>query len=113
MASCPAFDLWTKPELDATLPKVNYRLGHIVVPTLILEHGVAMGEAEDIGDALRIEEVFGCDSRGHSRPQTAQAVWVLPFATVTCGVRGDGSSERVIRVVAALVSALRRRSETC
>lgn len=68
MASCPAFDLWPKPELDASFPQVNYRLGHVVVPTLVLEYGVAMGEAEGIGDALRIEEVFGWRSADDDLP---------------------------------------------
>jgi hypothetical protein len=55
MSSGPALDLRSEPELHAALSKVEYRLGHVVVPLLVLVNGVPVGEAEDLGHALCVD----------------------------------------------------------
>jgi hypothetical protein len=51
----PSLDLRTQPKLDATFPEVDHRRRHVLVLTLVLKHRVAVGEAEDVRDALRVE----------------------------------------------------------
>ena len=65
LALGPLFDLRTKPELDAPLPEIEYRLGHIAVSVLVLQHGAAVREPEDLGHALSVDQVLGIDSRRH------------------------------------------------
>jgi hypothetical protein len=63
--SPPSLDLGTEPELYTTLAKVENRSRHVVVPALVLEHGIAMGEAKHLSDALCVEQVLSGDSRRH------------------------------------------------
>jgi len=42
----PLRNLGTQPELHAALAEVEYRSRHVVVAALVLEHSVAMREAE-------------------------------------------------------------------
>ena len=48
----------TEPELDATLAEVDDGLRHVAVAALVLKDSVPMGEADDVRNALRVEEVF-------------------------------------------------------
>ena len=66
----PALDLGSEPKLDAALAEVDDRLGHVVVPALVLKNRIAMGQAEDVGDALRVEEIFGGDPGRHLNKPT-------------------------------------------
>jgi hypothetical protein len=63
--------LRTEPELDSALAEIDYRLRHILVFALVLKDGVAVGEVEDVGHSLRIEEVFRSDSGGHRDDPTS------------------------------------------
>ena len=57
----PSLDLGTQPELDAALSEIENRSRHIAVPLLVLEHRVAIGQTEDLGNALRVDQVTGVD----------------------------------------------------
>jgi hypothetical protein len=50
----PSLDLGTQPELDTALAEVENRLRHVAVPLLILEHRVAVGQAENLRNSLRV-----------------------------------------------------------
>jgi hypothetical protein len=56
--SCPSFYLRSQPELDATIAKLPNRTRHIAIPMLIDADGVAVGEAEEFRDAVRVKEVI-------------------------------------------------------
>jgi hypothetical protein len=66
----PSLDLGTEPELDASLTQVDDRLWHVVVPALVLKHGVAVGESEDVSDALCVEKILGSDAWRHASHPT-------------------------------------------
>jgi hypothetical protein len=51
---CPSLDLRTKPELHAPLAEIDRGRWHVLVLPLVLEHGVPVGEAQDVGDALGV-----------------------------------------------------------
>lgn len=57
----PFEDLGAKPEFDAALTKVEHRSRHVAVALLVLEHGVAMGEAQKLCYALRVDQVIRFD----------------------------------------------------
>jgi len=61
----PLRNVGTQPELHATLAEVEYRSWHVVVAALVLEHGVAMREAEQVGDALSIQKILCMDLWSH------------------------------------------------
>jgi hypothetical protein len=58
----PALDFGSEPELYSTLSEVEHRHRHVVIPLLILQDGISVGEAQDLSDALRIEEIVSLDS---------------------------------------------------
>jgi hypothetical protein len=62
----PARDLGTEPELDATLSEIDGRLWHVVIAPLVLADSVAMSEAEDVSDALGVDEIVYRHSSRHS-----------------------------------------------
>ena len=66
LACGPSFDFGSKPELDAPLAEIEHGLRHIVVPLLILKDGVAVSQPEDLGYALRIEQILCRDHRSHA-----------------------------------------------
>jgi hypothetical protein len=61
----PSCDLRAEPELDAAFTKVDDRLGHVVVGSLILADGVAVRQAENVGDALSVDQVIDGDLFRH------------------------------------------------
>lgn len=61
----PADDFRAKPKFHPTLAKIKNGLGHIAITLLVLEHGIAVREPEDLRDALGVEQVFGVDSWRH------------------------------------------------
>jgi hypothetical protein len=61
----PNFEVGSKPELYAALAKVNGRLGHLGVSTLVDADSVRMREAEQFGDAVSIQKVIDFDSPRH------------------------------------------------
>jgi hypothetical protein len=65
LALCPPLDLGSEPELDTTLAEVDDRSRHVFVSLLILADGIAVGEFEDVGDALSVEEMLCLDFGGH------------------------------------------------
>jgi hypothetical protein len=62
LLSGPSLDLRPKPELHTPLAEVEHGPRHVAVPLLVLEHGVAVGEAKDLGDTLRVDQVVGIDA---------------------------------------------------
>jgi len=66
LASCPLLDLRAEPELDSALSEVKHRLRHVDVALLVLENCVAVREAENLGYALRIDEVLCRDLWCHN-----------------------------------------------
>jgi hypothetical protein len=54
----PRPHLRSEPELAASAAKVDNRTGHIRIPLLILANGVAMGETEDLRDAMGINQIL-------------------------------------------------------
>jgi hypothetical protein len=54
-----------KPEFDSALAEIENGPRHIAVALLILEHGVAVCKAENLGDAVRVEQVLCVDSWRH------------------------------------------------
>jgi hypothetical protein len=71
---CPPLDLRAEPELDAALAEVDRRPWHVFVLPLVLEHRVAVREAQDIRYALGVESAEGFvassedESVGSGRP---------------------------------------------
>jgi hypothetical protein len=65
LAGRPPLDVGTQPELDAALTQIDYWLGHIVVPLLVLADGIPVRQAEDVRNTLRVEQILGCNSRCH------------------------------------------------
>jgi hypothetical protein len=87
--SPPSLDLGTEPELYTTLAKVENRSRHVVVPALVLEHGVAMGEAKHLSDALCVEQVLSGDSRRHRRSSYIRRRRVRPNGPLAYGYRQE------------------------
>lgn len=58
-------DLRTKPELDAPLAEIDRWPWHVRVLPLVLKHGVSVGEAQDVGDALGVYEIVGFNLGRH------------------------------------------------
>ena len=54
----PLLYLRLQPELDATVPEIQDRPRHVGVPVLIHADRVAVGESEDLGHAVGVEEVI-------------------------------------------------------
>lgn len=53
----PLLDLGPKPELDAPITELAHRTRHVVVSVLIHADGVAVGEAEEFRDPVRVKEI--------------------------------------------------------
>ena len=47
------------------MPKGEYRPGHVRVVALVAADAVALREAEDVRDALSVNQVVGVDERRH------------------------------------------------
>ena len=64
-ASQPLLDLRAEPKQWAARTHVDDRLRHVWVATLIATHAVAVREAEELGDSLCVDEIFGPHGRSH------------------------------------------------
>jgi hypothetical protein len=76
----PLLDLRAEPELHAALAQVDDRAGHVRVAVLVDAHGVVARDAEDLRDAMSVEEVIDDDSPRHA----------LQITSVLGSVRGSG-----------------------
>src|SRR5206468_12468341 len=61
----PPFDARPRPELSPPLPEVQDGTRHVGISALIKADAVAMGEAQDLGDDLSVDQVLGSDLRCH------------------------------------------------
>jgi hypothetical protein len=62
-AAQPFLDLWAKPNGRAAVAEGHDRAWHVGIPTLVTADAVAVGKAEEFGDAVRVEEVLRPDKR--------------------------------------------------
>jgi len=63
----PAFDLGSEPEPWPTATEVNHRPRHVGITRLVLADGVSVGETEDLGYIVGVDEVIHEDSSGHNK----------------------------------------------
>ena len=61
----PIFDLGPQPQLRSTTRSFDHRPWHVWVTTLIETHALALRQAKDLGNTLRIQQVIGVDKRRH------------------------------------------------
>jgi hypothetical protein len=66
LANQPRFYLRTEPQQRTVRAKVDDWPWHVRVTALISAHGVAVGEAEEVGNLLRIDQVLRADI-GHEK----------------------------------------------
>jgi len=59
-------DLRPEPELGPTTTEIHDGSGHVHVAVLIDADRVGMGEAEDAGHIMSVDEVFGSNDRRHA-----------------------------------------------
>jgi hypothetical protein len=71
LVSPPSLDIGPQPEFDPTRPEIDDRARHVLVPSLIQIDAVAVGELENLCDALRIDEVVGIDLPSHTIKATS------------------------------------------
>jgi hypothetical protein len=62
----PSLDLGTEPEHRPPRPQVHDRARHIRIARLVLADGIAVTEAEDLGNVARIDQVVHENSARHS-----------------------------------------------
>jgi len=67
----PSFDLWPKPELHTAVAELANGARHVRVAMLIHAHRVAVGEAEKLGDTVRVEEIVNVYLATHHGQITA------------------------------------------
>lgn len=60
-------DLGPEPEHWPAPAKVDDRTGHVRVARLVLADGVSVGETEDLGDIVGVDQVIDEDSSGHEK----------------------------------------------
>jgi hypothetical protein len=61
----PLLDLRAKPQLAAALTEIDDWPRHRGVPPLVRRHGVALREAKEVGDPLRVNHIVGVDAAAH------------------------------------------------
>lgn len=66
LLSGPPLDLGPQPELYATRSKVEHGLRHVGVAPLVLRDGIPVCKAEDLGNALRVNQVLCVDLWSHT-----------------------------------------------
>jgi hypothetical protein len=54
----PAPNFCSQPKLASSAPKIEHRPGHVRVSTLINADGIAHAEAEDVGDAVSVDQII-------------------------------------------------------
>ena len=67
----PLRDLGAQPKLCAAAAETDDRAGHVRVAPLVLAHCVAMRKAEDLGDAVCVNEVVRIDPGRHVHQPTS------------------------------------------
>jgi len=61
----PALDVRPQPKLYPPLPEIQDGTRHVVISALIEADAVAMGEAQDLGNDLSVDQVLGSHLRCH------------------------------------------------
>jgi hypothetical protein len=61
----PPLDLGAEPEPWTTRTEIEDRPWHVRPPALVLADGVSMGEAQDPGDIVGVDELIKQDSSSH------------------------------------------------
>lgn len=61
----PSLDLGPEPEHRPAAAEVNNRPGHLGVSRLILAHGVSVGQTEDLGNVVGVDQVIEKNASGH------------------------------------------------
>jgi hypothetical protein len=65
LGSSPSLDFGSEPKLDAAAAQLDDRARHVGVASLVEAHAVAVGEAESVGDQLRVDQVVGLHEWSH------------------------------------------------
>ena len=65
------------PEARATATEIEGRPRHVRIAVQILAHRVAMGEAEDSGDVMRVDQVVEEHATGHRGKPTPESRQIL------------------------------------
>lgn len=63
----PGRDLGSEPELAATHAHVDHGPGHVGVTPLVAADTVELREAQDLGDSVRVDQVFDIDTAPHTQ----------------------------------------------
>ena len=63
----PALDFRTEPEHRPSRAEVDDRTGHVRVARLILADSVSVGETQDLGDVVSVDQVVDEDSSRHGK----------------------------------------------
>ena len=61
------FDVRAEPELRSAVTEIAYGAGHVGIAMLVDAHGVAVGEAEQFGDSVGVQQVIRIDCSTHAR----------------------------------------------
>lgn len=65
LAGMPSLYLRSQPEARPATAKIKDRARHVGIPVQVLAHRVAVGEAENLGDVMRIYEIVKQHASSH------------------------------------------------
>lgn len=66
----PGLHLGPQPEQGPTDAEINYRTWHLRVPLLVAANGIPMTQSQKLGNALRVDEIIGPNSKRHPMEPT-------------------------------------------
>lgn len=66
MAGDPVRDLRAKPEFHAAFAEIYDGAGHVGIAVLVDAHGVVARDAEDLGDAVSVNEIVNDNRPRHA-----------------------------------------------
>jgi hypothetical protein len=61
----PALDFGSQPEARTTAAEIEDRARHVRIPVQILADRIAVGESEDSGDVVCVDQVIEMDTARH------------------------------------------------